>query len=345
VGSPSLTIGAPASILPDVDPIDDVVWADSEPAIGGVWFIDHLLGWVPRGVDPEVVADPHAVMDPFSLMAAGARQTTRVPIGIAVTDPLRLSPAALAQAALTIGWLGGRPMLLGLGTGGRFNLEAFGLDRPRKFGPLSDACADIGAYIGRDSGAREPLGLASVAEAKLYVGAHGPKTIDLTAQYGDGWLPSSLMPKPYASRLHLLRERAEVHGRDPASIRPVLQMWAALGETREESLAMLERPFVRSVALYSAGPAFERYGAVHPTGGEYMPGDMTAAEALAAIDRIPIEVARDVILAGSIDEIAERLSAYEEAGCEHVIIYDIGRYLFKDGVERSRACLTALARR
>lgn len=342
----TLTIGAPASILPEVDPIDDVIWADREPGIDGVWFIDHLLGWVARGVDPEVVADPHAVMDPFSLMAAAARQTTRVPIGIAVTDPLRRSPAALAQAALTIGWLGHRPMLLGLGSGGPYNLAAFGLDRPKKFQPFADACAGIRGYFGTASdSSSEPLGMASVAEGRLYVGAHGPKAIDVAARYGDGWLPSSLMPKPYASRLRLLRERAEAHDRDPASIRPVLQMWAALGESRAESLAMLERPFIRSVALYSAGPAFERYGAVHPIEGEYMPGDMTATEALAAIDRIPIEVARDVILAGSIEEISERLGAYEEAGCEHVIVYDIGRYLSPDGIEKSRACLSALARR
>jgi phthiodiolone/phenolphthiodiolone dimycocerosates ketoreductase len=341
--SSTLTIGAPASILPDIDPIDDVVWADSQTGIDGVWFIDHLLGWVPRGVDSDVVDDPHAVMDPISLMAAGARQTSRVPIGVAVTDPLRRSPAALAQAALTISWLGGRPMLLGLGSGGRFNLAAFGLDRPHKFQPLADACADIRAYMGRDSGT--PLGIASVAQARLYVGAHGPKAIDLAARYGDGWVPSSLMPKPYASRLRLLRERAEAHGRDPASIRPVLQLWAALADSRAESLAMLERPFVRAVALYSAAPAFERYGAVHPTGGEYMPGDMTAAEASAAIDRIPIEVARDAILAGSIEDISERLDAYEAAGCEHVIIYDVGRYLSPDGVSQSRECLAALARR
>jgi phthiodiolone/phenolphthiodiolone dimycocerosates ketoreductase len=84
---------------------------------------------------------------------------------------------------------------------------------------------------------------------------------------------------------------------------------------------------------------------VHPTGGEYMPGDLTASEALSAIDRIPIEVARDAILSGSIEDVAERLDAYEQAGCEHVIVYDIGRYLSEDGVSRSRACLSALARR
>jgi phthiodiolone/phenolphthiodiolone dimycocerosates ketoreductase len=341
----SLTIGAPASVLPDVDPIEDAVWADGEDDIAGVWFIDHLLGWVPRGVDAQVVADPHAVMDPFSLMAAAARQTSRVPIGVAVTDPLRRSPAALAQAAMTIGWLGGRPMLLGLGSGARHNLEPFGLARAHPIRYLSDACAAISAYVGRDSGSAASLGIASAGDARLYVAAHGPRAIDVAARYGDGWLPASLAPKPFGSRLRLLRERAEGHGRDPASIRPALLLWAALAETREESLAMLERPFVRAVALYSAAPAFERYGAVHPTGGEYMPQGMTATEALAAIGRIPSEVARDAILAGSIDDVRERLDAYEAVGCEHVIIYDIGRYLYPDGVAQSRACLAALARR
>lgn len=340
-----LTIGAPASALPDVDPIEDAVWADGEEGIGGVWFIDHLLGWIPRGVDPEVVADPHAVMDPFSLMAAAARQTSRVPIGVAVTDPLRRSPAALAQAAMTIGWLGRRPMLLGLGSGARHNLEPFGLARAHQIQYLTDACAEITSLLARDSGSGTPLGIASAADARLYVAAHGPRAIDVAARYGDGWLPASLAPKPFGSRLRLLRERAESHGRDPASIRPALLLWAALAETRKESLAMLERPFIRAVALYSAAPAFERYGVVHPTGGEYMPGDMNASEALAAIGRIPSEVAGDAILSGSIDDVSERLDAYEAVGCEHVIIYDIGRYLDPDGVSRSRACLAALARR
>lgn len=343
--SPTLTIGAPASVLPDLDPIDDAVWADGEPGIGGVWFIDHLLGWVPQGVDSEVVADPHAVMDPFSLMAAAARQTSRVPIGVAVTDPLRRSPAALAQAALTIGWLGGRPLLLGLGSGAHHNLGPFGLARPQPIQYLTEACAEITAYMARDSGSTAPLGIASASDARLYVAAHGPRAIDVAARYGDGWLPASLAPKPFGSRLRLLRERAEAHGRDPASIRPALLLWAALAETRADSLAMLERPFIRAVALYSAPAAFERYGAAHPTGGDYMPGDMTAAEALAAIGRIPIEVARDTILSGSIDDVSERLDAYEAAGCEHVIVYDIGRYLHPDGVARSRECLAALTRR
>jgi phthiodiolone/phenolphthiodiolone dimycocerosates ketoreductase len=343
--SAKLTIGAPASVLPDVDPIDDAVWADGESHIAGVWFIDHLLGWIPPGVDAEVVVDPHAVMDPFSLMAAAARQTSRVPIGVAVTDPLRRSPAALAQAAMTIGWLGGRPVLLGLGSGAHHNLAPFGLARDHQIQYLTDACADITAYIGRESGSVNALGISSAADARLYVAAHGPRAIDVAARYGDGWLPASLAPKPFHSRLRLLRERAESYGRDPASIRPALLLWAALAATREESLAMLERPFVRAVALYSAAPAFERYGAVHPTGGEYMPHDMTAAEALAAIARIPIEVARDSILSGSLDDLSERLDAYEAVGCEHVILYDIGRYLHPDGVSQSRACLAALASR
>lgn len=341
-----MTIGAPASVLPEVDAVEDAIWADRDANIAAVWFIDHLLGWVPRGADPKVIKDPHAMMDPFSLMAAAARATSRVQIGVAVTDPLRRSPAALAQAALTIGWLGGRPIALGIGSGARENLAPFGLERPHKLRYLREACAEISAYLGRKSeSTRAPLGVAAAADAKLYVAAHGPHTIDLAARYADGWLPAGLPPQAFGSRLALLRERAEAYGRDPAEIRPTLFLWAALAETREESLAVVERPFVRAVSLYSAEAAYRRHGAVHPLGGaDYMPGDMSPAEALATIGRVPLEVARDVILCGSIDDVRERLNAYEQAGCEHVIVYDIGRYLGADGVPRSRACLSAVAR-
>jgi phthiodiolone/phenolphthiodiolone dimycocerosates ketoreductase len=338
-----LTMGAPASALPDVDPIDDVIWADAQPEIDGVWFIDHLLGWVTAGVDPDVVAHPHAVMDPFALMGAAAKATSRVQIGVAVTDPFRRSPAALAQAALTIGWLGGRPMALGLGTGGYHNLEPFGLGRKRKMSGFERACEDITGYFGR--GKREPLGIGSAADGRLYVAAHGPKTIDLAARFGDGWLPAGLTPKPFASCLRLLRERAEVHGRDPDAIRPTLLVWAALAETRAASAAMLERPFVRAVSLYNTEAAFQRYGVSHPIKGEYMPDEMTVAEAVAAIRGIPPEVARDTILSGSIDDVRERVGEYEEAGCQHLIVYDIGRYTSPEGVDRTRACLKEIAKR
>lgn len=108
---------------------------------------------------------------------------------------------------------------------------------------------------------------------------------------------------------------------------------------------MLAAPLVRAVTLYRDETAFSRHGAVHPyAGSHYMPGQVPVEQAAALIARVPIEVARDSIVSGSLDDVRERLAAYEEVGCDHLILYDIGRYLGVDGVARSRSCLAALAR-
>jgi phthiodiolone/phenolphthiodiolone dimycocerosates ketoreductase len=340
-----LTIGAPASLFPDADPLDDVRWADANQDISAVWFIDHVMGWAPRGIDTGTVGDPHRLLDPFSLLAAAATQTSRVALGVSVTDPLRRSPVALLQAALTIGWLGGRPMVLGLGTGVHENQVPYGLERPGPARYLTAACETI-TTLRSDaevhSGGLDPwprdravVGVSAVAEMRLWVAAHQPRVLDAAARYGDGWLPR-------------LRELAEGYGRDPGAIRAAMFMWAALADTRKESLRLLEQPLVRAAALYRGQNAFARHGAAHPLGDEspprYIPTWIEPARARAVIEQVPVSLVADSVLTGSLEDVQERLGAYEEAGVEHLIVYDIGRYADSDGVARSRECLAQLAR-
>jgi len=352
-----LTIGAPASLYPSADPLDDVRWADANEDVAAVWFIDHLQGWAPRGVETGTIEDPHRLLDPFSLIAAAASQTSRVPIGVSVTDPLRRSPIALLQAALTIGWLGGRPMLLGLGTGVHENQAPYGLERGGPARYLRAACETIStlrADADVHGGGLDPwprdgavMGLSAVSELRLWVAAHQPRALETAARYGDGWLPSSLSPGTYTEKLSTVRTLAERFGRDPGAIRAAMFTWAVLADSREESERLLEEPLVRAAALYRGHRAFARHGAVHPLGDDdpprYLPTHIEPERARAVIEQIPATLVADSVLTGSLDDVQERLAGYETAGLEHLIVYDIGRYIGAEGVARSRECLARLA--
>lgn len=43
-------------------------------------------------------------------------------------------------------------------------------------------------------------------------------------------------------------------------------------------------------------------------------------------------------------DVGERLEAYRDAGCEHVICYDVGRFVDPEGTGRFREALLSLAR-
>ena len=344
-----LTLGAPVSVHPQVDPLDDLRWADAQPAIDGAWLIDHLQGWFPRGAPGGVLPDPHQLLDPFSVLAAGAAATTRVPLGVAVTDPLRRTSIALAQAASTIGWLGGRPMRLGLGVGDPGQLRPYGIhpgrERTGRLSYIRPALELLDRL--RTPGRADPdgpdLGIAAHTGYQLYVAAHGPRMLELAASVCDGWIPSSLSPQAYRDRLGELRGHAERAGRDPAAIRPTLFVWSALAPSERESRALLGHPSVRAVALYRGPAGFAAHGATYPLPHGYVPHEVDPDRATALLESVPDRVVADAVLHGSPEQVREQLERYHEAGCEHVIVHDIGRFTDPDGTARFREAMARLA--
>ncbi|MGW4071469.1 LLM class flavin-dependent oxidoreductase [Nocardia grenadensis] len=345
-----LTFGAPIAIHPDADPLDDIAWADRQPAASAAWIIDHLQGWYPRGAPSTALADPHHTLEALTVLAAGAATTRRVDLGVAVTDPVRRTSVALAHTAGTIGRLGGRRLKLGIGAGDPGQLRPFDLHRSRertgRLHYVRPAVEQLHAL--RMPGSPWPDADLPVAQRPgydLYIAAHGPRMLELTARYGDGWIPSSLTPTDYAEKLCLLRHHAREAGRDPRSITPLLFVWTALASTRAESRALLDHPTVRGVALYRGRAAFETAGAPYPLEHGYIPHEIPAADVDSLLRRIPDEIVEQAVLHGSPADVRSRLDEYHRAGCRHVILYDIGRFTENGGTERFREAFTAIATR
>jgi phthiodiolone/phenolphthiodiolone dimycocerosates ketoreductase len=353
-----LTLGAPVAVHPGADPVGDVRWADSCPGIAAAWLVDHLQGWLPRGPGAGRLGDPHATMDPFTLLGAAAAITSRVGLDVGVTDPLRRAPAVLLQGALTASCLAGRPVILGLGAGAAENLRPYGLQRPDPVGYVREACETITTLRGstepqQGGGPIWPrtnavIGMSGHGQVALWVGAHGPRMIDLTARYADGWFPGGMPPPIFAKYLARLRRQAEQHGRDPLSVRTGMFAWSALAPSRAESARLLAAPVVRATALYNPPSILARHGlgSLRPgeSGLDYVPSGISPARARELIASIPDELVRGSVLWGSVDDVGARMAEYEEAGCEHLVLYDVGRYADPDGLARFRESLKALAR-
>lgn len=348
MGQP-LTFGAPIAVHPQGDPLEDMEWADAHEQIEAAWLIDHLQGWFPRGAPGGVLPDPHQLLDSLSLLAAGASRTRRVSLGVAVTDPVRRSAVALAQFASTVGWLGGRPMRLGLGVGDPGQLQPYGLhpglERTGRLHYLRPALEQLTSLRRADPEDRTgaSLGVTEVSSYGLHLAAHGPKMLELTARHADGWLPTSLPPEVYAEKLTTLRQRAEGYGRDPDEIDATLFTWSALGTTEQESAELLRHPSVRAVALYRGPDGFARHGADYPLDHGYIPHLVDPDRATGMLEAIPDAVVSDAVLHGSPEQVRDRLEAYREAGCRHVICYDIGRFVDPEGTQRFRESLLQLA--
>jgi probable F420-dependent oxidoreductase len=175
----------------------------------------------------------HPSFETWTLMTWIAARTSRIAIASDVLGlPFRL-PALIAKMAETLDRLSGGRLILGLGAGGNEE-EIAGLGAPVREGgerrqALEEALEVIrgvwrepvftydGAYYRNDAARLEPKPARSIP---IWLGAYGPRMLDVTGRLADGWIPSMgyLPPDRVGAAMDRVRTAAERAGRDPDAL-------------------------------------------------------------------------------------------------------------------------------
>jgi phthiodiolone/phenolphthiodiolone dimycocerosates ketoreductase len=311
-----------------------------------IW--DHLEDLFPAALwNPETTwlakenESPHQFFDFQTTLGALAASAGRVRLGVAVTEPIRRHPVVIAQAMLTVAHLTKRTPVLGIGAGERANIEPFGLSFAEPVGRLDEALQVIrllfdhsdegpvnfaGAHYRLDD-ARFDLKAPPGRTPRIWVGAHGPRMLRLTGQYGDGWYPTgTLSPGQYQSKLAVIQDAARAAGRDPARIMATFQATIVAAPTEREARTLLEHPMIRYLALLLPASTWAESGHDHPFGpdyrgfADYLPEKYAEAELRAAIAAVPVDdLAATGLIWGTPDRIIATLGDYLDAGLRYVV--------------------------
>jgi alkanesulfonate monooxygenase SsuD/methylene tetrahydromethanopterin reductase-like flavin-dependent oxidoreductase (luciferase family) len=184
-------------------------------------------------------------LDTFSLLAALATATERIGLFPDVANlPLR-HPAMLAKAAASIDRLSGGRFELGLGAGSFWDAVA-AMGGPRRApGEAVEALEEAVTLVRllwsdqrsvRFTGQHYQVagvkpGPAPAHPIRIWVGAIGPRMLEVTGRVGDGWVPSSAYVPP--GRLPAAQARiddaATAAGRDPAAVRRLYNVSGRIG--------------------------------------------------------------------------------------------------------------------
>ena len=189
---------------------------------------------------------PHPGYETWTLLTWIAATTTRITVMPRVLGvPLR-APAMTAKAAESLDRLSAGRLILGLGAGGDdAEFASFGLPVHTPAGKLSgltDAVRIIrgmwarpgftydGTLYSTDQAHLEPKPERAIP---IWFGTFGPRALQLTGQFADGWIPSrGYVPD---AELPLMRRRvlnaAERAGRDPAEIECALNLQIRITNT------------------------------------------------------------------------------------------------------------------
>jgi len=142
------------------------------------------------------------------LAGALAASTSRIGLGISVMNPYSVHVSELAMAAATVQEVSGGRFLLGLGAGAEQFLGWAGIARTRPLATTRTALAALRALLGhRDVdasllpgwfGPDSVLKFGVPRPVPVYVGAMGPKMLEMAGRHADGVLPLLYPPERYA---------------------------------------------------------------------------------------------------------------------------------------------------
>jgi phthiodiolone/phenolphthiodiolone dimycocerosates ketoreductase len=314
-----------------------------------IWLPDHLVSlwpdsiWTPEFTDLATTShSPHRHLDGIAVAAAAAAVTRRAWLATSVVDTVRRHPVQLAQSALTISHLSKGRFILGLGSGEKENCAPYGFDFERAVSRFEEALrvirllwtsegpVDFEGRFYHLHHARLDAELFAGRVPPIWIGANGPRMLELTGRCADGWWPTgSDNAEEYAAKLAIVRRAAEAAKRDPMSIVPAKMIVCLLGE-RDEIREMLCRPLVKAYALQLTGESVKARGYRHPMGDQWRgiqdiePDKLTRERLLAFLDAVDPDAILAAVPHGTPKEVAREVKALHDAGLRIATLLDYG---------------------
>ena len=305
-----------------------------------VWTMDHSN--VPQWKNA-------VVNDAWLMLAAIGAVTSHVELGTCVTDAIRRHPSAIALSTITLDRITKGRAILGIGAGEAQNVVDFGIEFSKPVSKFKEQLEVIEklftsepdrrvSYKGQYYSLIEAcLQARSIRKPRppIYIAAGAPKTLELCARYGDGWIPIGYTPELFKNHANVIRERAKEIGRDLNDFQFANDVDVYFTEDGEEAWNKMKNAV--KVSLYKPELLkvhniqqdsefdFRRYFTEYAMNKPELMEQMKKAAL-----KIPDSVARSAIGVGKPEDVIQMLERFIEAGTNHFIIRFWGEGYFKN---------------
>ncbi len=305
-----------------------------------VWTMDHSN--VPQWKNA-------VVNDAWLMLAAIGAVTSHVELGTCVTDAIRRHPSAIALSTITLDRITKGRAILGIGAGEAQNVVDFGIEFSKPVSKFKEQLEVIEKLFTSEPDRRVSykgqyysliqacLQARSIRKPRppIYIAAGAPKTLELCAKYGDGWIPIGYTPELFKNHANVIRERAKEIGRDLNDFQFANDVDVYFTEDGEEAWNKMKNAV--KVSLYKPELLkvhniqqdsefdFRRYFTEYAMNKPELMEQMKRAAL-----KIPDSVARSAIGVGKPEDVIQMLERFIDAGTNHFIIRFWGEGYFKN---------------
>ncbi len=265
--------------------------------------------------------------DAFTLLTLMADRTKQIQLGTSIVNIYSRTPAALAQHFATMDELFGGRMLIGLGTSGPQVIEHFHgvkfnppLTRLKEYVEILNTLmhGEPLKYDGKVFNLQRGFTLRFTPvrnHIPIYLATLNAKSVKLTAEMADGWLPVMIPLPNLKGEIDTLRHASVAAGRpaDAVSVRAPGMVVASsnVEKARAESAGTLAFYIGRMGTFYAEQLTRHGYGeAVQNVKQAWNNGSRAAMEA------VPANLLDAINFAGSVEACIDRIQAQAESGAD-----------------------------
>jgi F420-dependent oxidoreductase-like protein len=282
--------------------------------------------------------------DVVSVLAWLAGQTKKVNLGAAILQVPARPPAAAAMAGATIDKLSGGRFLFGFGPSGPQVSEGwYGVPYAKPWGRTREYIEVVREIIAREGplehhGTHYDLPLSGGEgkalklnfhplrnEIPIFVGAIGRKSVEMTAELADGWIPIFFSVDKFEETWG---EHLEAGFAKGGRTRADLEVSPSLQVAIDGDLEAAKNVVKAGLVLYLGGMGSRKTNFYVDLAHRFGFGDVAdevqrrfqAGDRAGAFEAMPDEIVEATSLVGTEEEVAERVERFAAAGVDRLIV-------------------------
>lgn len=206
----------------------------------------------------------------YPVLAAIAQATDSIKMGPGIMNSFTDTPAAMASFIATLNEISDGRAVLGIGPGDLSTLPKLAIEPSKPVGRLEEAVVQIRKLLAGEEIKKSGMTFFDYDGAKLtgvtlpgkkgipvYIGAQGPKVLELAGTIGDGALINASNPKDFAVAIPIIKAANEKVGKKKFDIGAYTAMSIDMNEKKARNAAKIVAAFI---AAGSPEPLLTRHG-------------------------------------------------------------------------------------
>lgn len=258
----------------------------------------------------------------YVILSLLANYTDSIKIGPGVTNPYLINPVQTASTLMSLDNLSGGRTVLGIGAGDMITLNLLGIERRKPLTAVKESTQIFRTIF--DTGKikdfrgtvftveKANVAFEKTGEIPIYIGAQGPKMLQLAGSMGQGVLVNASHPIDFKFAVKQIKKGITEAKRKSSEVD--IAAYASVSVDRKiEKATKAATPVVAFIVAGSPSVVLERHG-ISPESVEPITKGLGKGDFPAAFGAVTDEMLEAFCIRGTPDECTEKIRALQKGG-------------------------------